>query len=212
MVGMRAKCPKCGLKVTVPAESEYVSNRSNGAELDAESDAEGDAEMDASVSVAAQTDTFSADHLEPETAANPFEDARANWYVRPADGNRYGPAKADMMQAWVAEGRVTPDSLVWRDGWPTWRPAKEVFGAMVETTSNGNPSIDASPIVNVDTAGIPDFTAGILDGMAMLNREQVNRVRIKRKQEHQFWLVFSGILLLLILILVVVLLFAMRNN
>jgi hypothetical protein len=31
------------------------------------------------------------------------------------------------MRSWVGEGRVSPDSLVWREGWRDWRQAGEVF-------------------------------------------------------------------------------------
>jgi len=31
------------------------------------------------------------------------------------------------MRAWLAEGRITPDSLVWREGWRDWKEAIEVF-------------------------------------------------------------------------------------
>jgi hypothetical protein len=31
------------------------------------------------------------------------------------------------MSAWLAEGRVSADSLVWREGWRDWREAGAVF-------------------------------------------------------------------------------------
>ena len=31
------------------------------------------------------------------------------------------------MRAWIAEGRVGPDSLVWQEGWRDWQQAAEVF-------------------------------------------------------------------------------------
>jgi DNA-directed RNA polymerase subunit M/transcription elongation factor TFIIS len=49
------------------------------------------------------------------------------WYVRPPSGGQYGPAREDLMQRWIAEGRVTHDSLVWRDGWPEWRLASDAL-------------------------------------------------------------------------------------
>jgi len=51
----------------------------------------------------------------------------AIWYVRPPSGGQYGPASSKVMQAWLAEGRITPDSQVWREGWKDWRQAIEVF-------------------------------------------------------------------------------------
>jgi hypothetical protein len=49
------------------------------------------------------------------------------WYVRPSSGGQFGPASPDVMQAWIEEGRVRVDSLVWREGWRDWQEASEVF-------------------------------------------------------------------------------------
>jgi hypothetical protein len=49
------------------------------------------------------------------------------WYIRPPSGGQYGPAGRDVMRAWLAEGRITPDSQVWREGWRDWREAIEIF-------------------------------------------------------------------------------------
>jgi hypothetical protein len=61
-------------------------------------------------------------------AGDPISEApMAIWYVRPTAGGQYGPARGDVMRKWLTEGRVTTDSLVWREGWPDWRPAAKVF-------------------------------------------------------------------------------------
>jgi len=49
------------------------------------------------------------------------------WYVRPASGGQFGPANAEIMRTWISEGRVSADSLVWREGWRDWLEAAEVF-------------------------------------------------------------------------------------
>ncbi len=62
------------------------------------------------------------------TMPDPFSEApQAVWYVRPPSGCQYGPAKPDSMRRWIDEGRVTADSLVWREGWADWRPANATF-------------------------------------------------------------------------------------
>lgn len=62
------------------------------------------------------------------TAADPLTEApNAVWYVRPPSGGQYGPAACDIMRAWLAEGRLSSDSLVWREGWRDWKEASEVF-------------------------------------------------------------------------------------
>ena len=60
--------------------------------------------------------------------SDPLEDpADVIWYVRPPTGGQYGPAGRDVMRTWLAEGRITPDSQVWREGWRDWKEAIEVF-------------------------------------------------------------------------------------
>lgn len=49
------------------------------------------------------------------------------WYVRPPSGGQYGPATREVMRKWIREGRVSPDSLVWREGWRDWKEAVAVF-------------------------------------------------------------------------------------
>jgi len=49
------------------------------------------------------------------------------WYVRPPSGGQYGPASTAVMRSWIQEGRVSADSLVWREGWRDWQDAGKVF-------------------------------------------------------------------------------------
>jgi len=59
---------------------------------------------------------------------DPLEDvADVIWYVLPPSGGQYGPANRDVMRTWLAEGRITPDSQVWREGWRDWKDAVAVF-------------------------------------------------------------------------------------
>ncbi len=55
------------------------------------------------------------------------ESPGANWHLRLASGGQYGPQSNDVMRQWLAEGRITADSLVWRDGWADWKPAGSIF-------------------------------------------------------------------------------------
>ena len=50
-------------------------------------------------------------------------DIQLVWYVRPPSGGQFGPATGDIMRQWLQEGRITPDTLVWREGWRDWRDA-----------------------------------------------------------------------------------------
>jgi len=65
------------------------------------------------------------------TSPDPLAEApEACWYVRPPSGGQYGPAKPNIMRQWLAEGRVTGDSLVWREGWTDWKLASATFPSL----------------------------------------------------------------------------------
>jgi hypothetical protein len=66
----------------------------------------------------------------------------AIWYVRPPTGGQYGPAKGDVLRRWIAEGRVSEEALVWREGWADWQLAGPVLrnqgvGKVAAATSRG---------------------------------------------------------------------------
>jgi hypothetical protein len=63
-----------------------------------------------------------------------------SWYVRPGAGGQYGPADTETFRQWVREGRVTADSLIWRDGWPNWQSAHEVMEFKLATHVDSSPA------------------------------------------------------------------------
>lgn len=71
----------------------------------------------------------------PEPAApklpDPFEGpADIVWYVRPSSGEQLGPVNGDTVKTWLAEKRITADTLVWREGWADWKTASDVFESL----------------------------------------------------------------------------------
>lgn len=83
----------------------------------------------------------------PEPADPIAEAPEMIWYVRPPSGGQFGPAAGDLMRTWLTEGRVSADSLVWREGWRDWQEAGKVFPKL-----RGNQIIDfleTTPIVTV---------------------------------------------------------------
>jgi hypothetical protein len=105
----------------------------------------------------ARQEVAAAEALPP---ADPLDEApEAVWYVRSAEGHQYGPADAAIMRAWVGEGRVQPDALVWREGWPGWREASEVLPrvaadplalpASAESRSTGAAASDATLVAEM---------------------------------------------------------------
>jgi hypothetical protein len=78
--------------------------------------------------------------------ADPIAEApAATWYVRPPAGGQFGPARGDVMRKWIAEGRVSSDSLVWREGWADWRNAGQLFSNLAAAKANDAPATAAIP-------------------------------------------------------------------
>jgi hypothetical protein len=72
----------------------------------------------------------------PAGAGDPLAEAGDGvWYVRPSSGGQFGPADRDVMRTWLAEGRVNPDALVWREGWRDWQEAATVFPQLASRPS-----------------------------------------------------------------------------
>jgi hypothetical protein len=81
------------------------------------------------------------------------------WYVRPPSGGQYGPARGDIMRKWVSEGRVSGDSLVWREGFPEWKTASQLFPSLAGV---GSPAVTAGPPPPpADTADVPKVTRAV---------------------------------------------------
>jgi hypothetical protein len=104
---------------------------------------------------AAPTDKFDAGAADaqptppskPQQAPQPDpidENPEAVWYVRPPSGGQFGPAKGDVMRTWLAEGRVSPDALVWREGWADWKEAEPVFPSLAKRSTPPPPPASAA--------------------------------------------------------------------
>jgi hypothetical protein len=64
-------------------------------------------------------------------------ESAATWYVRHAVHGQFGPATEDTFRQWVAEGRITDNTLVWRDGWTDWQPASSLLRAIGGAANTG---------------------------------------------------------------------------
>ncbi|MBN1588445.1 MAG: DUF4339 domain-containing protein [Pirellulales bacterium] len=128
LAGKRGICPHCGAKFAIPPLSGQTEAN--------------DADGTVATSVDLDTDPPETDEARAPAGSDPLaEMPDATWYLRPPTGGQFGPAQADVMRTWLAEGRVTSDSLVWREGWPEWLPASDVFGDRVTASEPGEPSV-----------------------------------------------------------------------
>ncbi|MHB1033197.1 MAG: DUF4339 domain-containing protein [Pirellulales bacterium] len=141
--------------------------------------------------------------------ADPLSEApNAVWYLRPASGGQYGPAVADLMRQWIAQGRVAGDSLVWREGWSDWRLASDALGSLgiVQPAANlpasgvepGNPA--AGPLsIGFDDLGVP-------------REESSGRHRISSRQRFKHTQPLVIMILLLALVVLIGVLIAVLAN
>ncbi len=94
----------------------------------------------------------------PPAPADPIAEAPAAvWYVRPPSGGQYGPAKGDVMRKWIAEGRVSSDSLVWREDWSDWREAGPLFASLATPAAVSASPLPASTLSASTASKIPSI-------------------------------------------------------
>lgn len=149
LAGKKGICPKCGTKMLIPTVSEPGLAGSDGdSEVEETDPSQAAAKSNGSGAVAAAAAPIAsapsapAVSAAPATAAAPAandpiaEAPAAIWYVRPPTGGQYGPARGDIMRKWISEGRVSSDSLVWREGWTDWQNAGKLFPTLNESGSH----------------------------------------------------------------------------
>jgi len=158
--GKRGYCPKCNVKLRIPTESEpgLDPESDSGDELvtDIPADESEPSTSQAIVNMSPQLTGTAGSNSNNGTAAQPATkaatapidleidaDREAHWYLCPPSGGQYGPVGIQTMRQWIAEGRVTADSLVWRNGWPDWLNAGNVFDSL--------PKVAASPAEVAET-------------------------------------------------------------
>jgi hypothetical protein len=147
--GLTGICPHCGARVRIPLTSTRRSSRAKKSR--ARGGPSGSQVIGVEAGVAAPPAAASAGSDVAAEPPDPFSVVAASapsyaatsgnglgdllaeggtWFVRPPSGGQFGPATMPVLQTWLAEGRLTAETLVWREGWPDWRPAREVFPQM----------------------------------------------------------------------------------
>jgi hypothetical protein len=150
LAGKKGVCPKCGAKMRIPTASEPALIE-NDVESDVEEEDSDDAQHPVksngsrAVAAPAISAATSASHSGHSAAGHPADDPIAEapaaiWYVRPPTGGQYGPARGEIMRKWIAEGRVSSDSLVWREGWTDWQNAGKLFPVLQAAGTAGGPA------------------------------------------------------------------------
>jgi hypothetical protein len=117
----------------------------------------------------------------PTQPADPItESPDAVWYVRPPSGGQYGPASGEIMRKWVAEGRVSADSLVWREGWPDWKPAESQFPELGVQAGTAPARAAASTAAPITAPATPTFNSPVVAG----GSEPAGRTYVRRRSNN----------------------------
>ena len=226
LAGKRAICPKCGVRVTVPDESTRPESSSStklgapgGEGLHEDESLDESILAEARSTIAAAAAQSTAQYVTPRSADPLAEAPEAVWYVRPVSGGQYGPASAEIMRAWIKDGRVAANSLIWRDGWPQWRSAGAVFPELGDQllTAPPAPTVGEIPLPNAAAAagasGLhvalpspPNEDPAAESSGAMSFADAARR----RRRKNDVSLMASAVLVVISLILIIVLLLVFR--
>ncbi len=225
LAGKRGICPHCDARFDIPLESQIPSRSKSkaargGRDTAAASaaavatapddDADDGEEMDvalagpasvpAAKAVSNGSGTPTAKAVAPAApAADPIDEApHAVWYVRPPSGGQYGPAAGDIMRKWIGEGRVSADSLVWREGWADWESASAIFPSL----SDNAPPTDDIPAVGSSASKVTGDAAPIKDEKAA---STVAAYRDRRRKSNTMAIATIVLLSLFVVVLGVVL-------
>ena len=228
--GKRGKCPHCGSSIRIPADGESHSlpiTAKSTSTLSETSAASSAAAALPAAEVAAKPASF---ELQP-TAANAdsatinsnaianankmpqviAEALNAAWYVRPPSGGQYGPAVGAVFWDWLNEKRVGENSLVWREGWAAWQPAKEAFPEFFKSAPVP-PKVAPLPLAATvpnpvrSSDGAPSPKSGSNSALPLDPTMETRRtVQVRRRRSHSQNLVILVSLSLVALVLIVAL-------
>jgi hypothetical protein len=151
--GQTGICPFCGVKMPIPLQSTRRSSKRQ------RSLQQGGDTVEA---LASQTVVQEQPRLAPANRAasrDPLTEAGdVVWYVHPPSGGQFGPAAAEVMRAWIAEGRISVDSLVWHEGWRNWQTASKVFPQLsLPAVSDQEPDTPKLVVTSVRSSSAPKY-------------------------------------------------------
>ncbi|TWU56410.1 hypothetical protein Poly51_23200 [Rubripirellula tenax] len=200
--GRRGVCPKCKTKFRIPVADSDVSSPIQ----DTPAEPATRSRPAPKVSAASQP---SAKRQPSAGAAISLiaDEPDATWYVRPPSGGQYGPASGDLLKQWIEEGRVAATALIWREGWPQWRPADEalveVASILPSVSEVAKPAVQPAASPRPQVAPESDVTTPTFAGQA-----NIGAARRSRSFQRIFWI---GALTLIAISLAVALYFLLNR-
>lgn len=132
--GLRGFCPKCGARVDIPLHSTLLSKKRKGTDLGKvrhPSVPPGAVGEQTLLSLLPPTGRLLSSSAAPP--ADPLgEHPDFQWYVVPQGGTEpFGPADGRLIGQWMHEGRIGARSMIWRQDWPQWRKAGNVWSRLI---------------------------------------------------------------------------------
>jgi hypothetical protein len=153
---------------------------------------------------------------------DPFAEApNALWYVAPPQGGQYGPADNKMLQSWIEEGRVSSDSMIWREGWPDWRSATTVMRLPsssppppAPTTSTQSPGKNEAQPAKGDVHHATHSESSVKSEKSASKYDALPSMRYQRARNRSrtLGIILIASLGIISIVLVVVLIIVLQNN
>jgi hypothetical protein len=175
--GRRGICPKCKGRIQIPREDDVHAVPTQTAAEHTQPSAVQETVMpargkDRTAPAKPSRPPAPADHV---PAGSPLDDLDALWYVRPPAGGQYGPASGEVMRSWIAENRITPSTLVWRQGWSQWRSAREALPGLL-------PAVSAEPAAAQPAAAAVGETPETTEPVILFGQAGIGQERNARSQ------------------------------
>lgn len=201
LAGQRGICPQCGARFVVPS---FSGGRVAAAPPGDSVGPGGD------VSASLESSTSFAAGLSQSLPPAP-PGAGPAWYVRPAAGGQFGPVDTDAFRQWIEQGRVPPEALVWRTGWPQWRPGAEAVQSLrSEAPQSASSSPPPAPPRSATPVAVfePPTLAPLANGQAPLPKpvDALYAARRRRRQMNARLTLVLGVLSIILLVVLLVVL------
>lgn len=220
LAGKKAICPDCGAKLVVPAAGAASESSIHQGTLHQGSVAGrfGAAEAGESRIIGTVAPAIVL-HNSVSAATQSGGKARSAvvWYIRPVSGGQFGPVNDDELCAWIADGRLTADSYVWRAGWPDWLKAGDAPGelpASLPVATLIEVPVSVAPEQSVDdvASDFPGTPSGPVAVAAPLDELAVLPITGARRPRRQTPLFVTVLLILAIIVLAGVLIWVIQRN
>lgn len=125
LAGKRGICPTCQARIRIPREDAESLPDQREQSAAGPAAAAGSSQAATTRGAAATGDPSAK---QPGAMQGLLEsEPEAVWYVRPPSGGQYGPASSELLRQWIGEQRVAASALLWREGWPQWRVARDAL-------------------------------------------------------------------------------------